>query len=447
MFRKKRILDEDAWGFWSFLAKRVVKARFRKVSQEYHKRALVSLNEREIGVYIHFPFCKSFCLYCPYFKELYNEKKFKKYWKALKKEIELVGKLFANAGIDLKITEIHVGGGTPSIAPPEFYSDVLQTLMNYFDVKTHIGIEANPNDLVDESYVCSLLEAGVKEISVGVQSFNDEMLKHLGRSHRSKHNEIALKNVINAGYDLVNVDLMFLIPGQTIDSWIQDLNKTISFSPHQITAYPTLMTDYCLAGKWIREGKITQEVEKFKDYVIITNKILTEAGYKRIRVESWSKKGDYATVNLEMEGPLFAFGPGAIGFTGAYEYVNVMSVDAYIMNIMNDTLPVFFARDVSFKERLFRILASRLFYYGILIESELEKKVKIRFSDFPMSIKMVLTFLNLLGYIKKQRGKIVTTEKAFIPMHKMTWAIVLLGPCKIVEKTLKYGDKQEITIP
>jgi oxygen-independent coproporphyrinogen-3 oxidase len=136
----------------------------------------------DISIYIHFPFCKSLCPSCPYVRYLYDNNLVEKYIKALKSEIILYGKLLKDK--NLKISDIHVGGGTPSLLNPLHYKELLEVLSSFFNIKNDFeyGIEANPNDL-NEDYLFKLRDVGINKLSIGIQSFNDLNLKILDRIH------------------------------------------------------------------------------------------------------------------------------------------------------------------------------------------------------------------------------------------------------------------------
>jgi len=204
----------------------------------------------------------------------------------------------------------------------------------------------------------------------------------------------------------------------------------------QITAYPTLIAEHVKP----RAKNIEQKVNLFDEYVLFTDEFLREHGYKRVRIESWSKKGNYATVNLEMEGPLIAFGSGAIGFTGGYEYVNIMNVHKYIRKVKESGFGASHGKIVSEEERLIRIAMDKL-YFGRLDEEHIKQKLGKSFKDFPMWLKMMLLFLRARGYIKKENNAYIVLDKALPLMHKMIWTFVLKIPCRIVMKGILYQNK------
>ncbi|MCS7369304.1 MAG: radical SAM protein, partial [archaeon GBS-70-058] len=207
------ILDKNAFGFRGYIIRKAFKANFKFEDQKtIGKCILETLPENgDISVYIHFPFCRSLCPACPYVRYLYDGSLVEKYVEAIKMEITLYGKLLKDRGIS--ISDIHVGGGTPSLLSPSQYREILNCLSEFFDLKSDFdyGIEANPND-INEDYLFKLRDAGVNKLSIGVQSFNDSNLKMLGRIHNSNDNVKAIENALKVDFKLINIDMMYFLP-------------------------------------------------------------------------------------------------------------------------------------------------------------------------------------------------------------------------------------------
>jgi oxygen-independent coproporphyrinogen-3 oxidase len=180
------LLNRDGFGIWSLISKRVFQAVFTKPNVELINdfKNQVTYDSKEIALYIHFPFCNSLCLFCPYVR--YPLKKFggeiiPRYVEALKSEVELYGSLLKD--LDFKIIDVHIGGGTPSLLEPEHFKTLVESIEQNFGIKVNLVIEANPNDLVDQTQTFKFVDVGIDEISLGVQSFNIKTLKMLGRTH------------------------------------------------------------------------------------------------------------------------------------------------------------------------------------------------------------------------------------------------------------------------
>jgi len=445
-----KVLDENAFGFWSKVIGRSFKISFERVDEEEHWKLLAAtLRDEKVGLYMHFPFCRSFCLYCPYYKEIWSEQDFDKYAAALFREIQLLSMKLK--GKDFEIVDAHIGGGSPSLATPSFWKTVVEELRSRLNLKVGIGIEANPEDLIDEAKVFALADAGISEVSIGGQSFNEMHLKALGRRHGCKEVEVSLKNCKAAGFKLINLDLMFAVPNvpgeAQLESWEKDVEKAAQLCPDQITVYPTLITPQCKGFKLVEAGKVDQPTNLFGSFLKKARETLEKEGYRRVRVYSWSKSGEYATVNLEMVGPLLSIGPGASGFTGVYEWANVHSVAEYVKAVSKGKPAAAVSRVVSVEERAARLMADKLFCGGQVHERSFMDILGDGFETLPKGMRRGLMLMRFLQWVKYQRGKIKLTERGFVPAHKFIWAFVLKVPCRICEELTKSAWPQKIKVP
>ncbi|MGB9895441.1 MAG: coproporphyrinogen-III oxidase family protein, partial [Thermoproteota archaeon] len=356
------ILDENALGSLGKRIKTTFSATFNREKQDdLKKHVSKSIIKNEVGIYIHFPFCKSLCPACPYFREIVSEKKLRTYLSALKKEIKIVGKVMRDK--NLKVVSIHAGGGTPSLIDKD-WAEIIQTIRENFNVdeRCKFGIEANPDDLTEEK-VSLLRESGVEEISIGVQSFFRNNLKLLGRVHGVEESLDAIENCKKAGFKLINIDMMYMLPNQTLKDWVHDLKLALEQEVNQITIYPLLVPHYTTFYQLMKEGRIPEQpsIKEFEQmyYAAVDN--LAIGGYFPIRYYSFGKgKEEYSTVELEMVGPLIGFGAGAMSFTGGYECVNTCSVKEYIKATNDEKLPVAGGRIVRKEERAIRYVSERL---------------------------------------------------------------------------------------
>ena len=183
-------------------------------------------------IYIHIPFCIRKCLYCDFLSVTYNESLAKAYTDALCKELIL------KKDIAGELKTVYVGGGTPSILPEECFGQLFKCLKENFKFSDspEITIEANPGT-VDKSKIDAMLSLGVNRLSIGVQSFNDDELKTLGRIHTSDEALRAIELVKNSGIKNFSIDLIYGIPGQTLDSWKKTVSKAVELSPAHISSY------------------------------------------------------------------------------------------------------------------------------------------------------------------------------------------------------------------
>jgi len=422
---------------------------------EARKTIRRTLTENSIAIYIHIPFCTGNCLFCPYVRTLISKDEkdriIEKYVNALIKEITLYSGIVED--LELKVAEVHAGGGTPSLIPGKYWKVILEKLAELFDLEQRIAIEANPEDLKDEAYTFDLVDSGVLEVSLGVQSFNRKTLKTLGRRHDAKDSVKAIENLRAAGCKHINIDLMYMVPGETLEEWINDLETASQQDVDEITCYPTVIVPYSIGYKAIVNGLLPEQPSKrvFKKMIYAYEDILPNRGFKGVEIYGYSREGrwKYVTVNYEMEGPLLGFGCGATGFTGRYEYQNVCSVSDYISVVLNNKLPIAGARRVSLAERAIRYAVCRLFICRILNKRDFKEKFNKSFNDLinRTGFGKVLHLLKIIGNVKEDSERIVLTRKGLFTAHNICWAFVLNVPCRIVEEYTKTPWPKKVSIP
>ncbi|HEW94226.1 MAG TPA: coproporphyrinogen III oxidase family protein [Thermoprotei archaeon] len=452
------ILDREGFGLWSIVAKNAFKSIFKRVNYEELSKGVSSIPpEEEVAIYIHIPFCRGICLYCPYVRYPIgkDDKIVSKYIDSLIDEIRLYGELLKD--LNLKIVDVHMGGGTPSILHGEDFRRILDALSEYLGAGNSIAIEGNPEDLSNEDHVYDLVDNGVDEVSLGVQSFNDKVLKRLGRRHDKDKSIKAIENLRDAGIKYLNIDMMYMIPSrndetpQTVEEWSEDLDEASRYDVDEITCYPTLITNYSIGYNLVRKGRIIQPSKKvFKEMIYLTEDILPSKGFKPVEIYGYSKEGwKYVTVNYEMEGPLIGLGCGAMGFTGRFEYINTCSVSDYINSIKENRLPIAGSRYVDVKERIIRYINSRLFVCRKLNYKDFKDKFKEDFDKATKGIGFIkfLKFLRFIGSIKYDSSGIRLTRRGLFTAHQICWSFVLNVPCRMSEEYMKEAWPDKVVIP
>jgi coproporphyrinogen III oxidase-like Fe-S oxidoreductase len=185
----------------------------------------------DLGLYVHIPFCRSLCSFCPYCKVIYAPEIAARYKMALLSEIDMVGKQLRRKK---RVGSLYFGGGTPALMIDDL-EDIIDRLKQYFIITGGIGVELHPVD-VTWGNLGKLKAAGVTMVSLGIQSFNRDCLSKLGRvgeGHAGK-----LRILGEAGFDAVDVDLIFAIPGQTEEMLIEDVSTAFSLGATQVSTYP-----------------------------------------------------------------------------------------------------------------------------------------------------------------------------------------------------------------
>ena len=210
------------------------------------------------GIYIHIPFCKQRCNYCAFYSTtLYNIRE--AYVDALCKELHMRKEYIANE----MVGTIYLGGGTPSTLTMEQLKRICDTIYNNYPITEtpEVTIECNPDDLTTE-FLGQLRELPFNRISMGVQSFNDAQLKRLGRRHTAEAARQAVANARAAGYSNISIDLMFALPGSTIEEWEESINEAISLNPEHISAYNLMYEEETPLHRALQRGDFDELSEE-----------------------------------------------------------------------------------------------------------------------------------------------------------------------------------------
>ena len=221
----------------------------------------------QIDLYIHIPFCRNMCPYCPYNRIKYDENLVGPYTRAVLSEIE---QYYLRLG-KIEISSIYIGGGTPTTLIDEL-GVIIKSIREKFAITGDICIETSPSDL-NEDIIRKLKGFGVDLISIGVQSFDDEFLKILGRNYDAAKAHSAVNLALSSNFKSVNIDLMFALPEQNIENVLGDLNEAVKINANQVTTYPLFTFPYSSVGRYlkIRRVKMPNIFKRRKMYKEIHN--------------------------------------------------------------------------------------------------------------------------------------------------------------------------------
>ena len=294
---------------------------------------------KKAGLYIHIPFCKVKCVYCDFYSITKKEDQIPLFTKCLLKEIDS----YKNYAGKWTFDTIFFGGGTPSLLPAKYLEQILQKLHDTFDTSNvhEISLEANPGE-ASLQHLKDIRKLGVNRLSMGFQSFDDKILKVLGRLHKSKDCFKTFKNARKAGFDNINTDMIFNIPGLSIENWIKDLNKLIELDPDHISAYSLTVEPSTALFNLVKNKHILMPNEKIDiKQFLITKDILLKNDYHQYEISNYSKKEMECKHNLHYWNldPYLSFGPSAHSYNLKSRWWNHRSLDTYIQNISKKTLP------------------------------------------------------------------------------------------------------------
>jgi coproporphyrinogen III oxidase-like Fe-S oxidoreductase len=193
----------------------------------------------ESGLYLHIPFCKQICPYCPYNKEIYHCETAERYTRAVIKEIDFYSGLLGNK----PVTSFYIGGGTPTTMLHTGLGDILDHIFKRFNMQCDIHMESHPNDLSPEN-LNIIRSINVENLSVGVESLQDEYLKILNRPYTAAEVKAVIDRSVNKGFKCFNVDFIFALPGQTYTELEQAANELVKMGIDQVAAYPLFYFPY-----------------------------------------------------------------------------------------------------------------------------------------------------------------------------------------------------------
>lgn len=292
-------------------------------------------------VYVHIPFCRSFCTYCGFYSEVApkcRETQFEEFASALVKEIETRHQDIQGVFASGDVNTLYIGGGTPSVLPLTVFEKLLAALgRSKFDEFT---IEVNPEDIVEkgQDYVEGLLELGVNRVSMGVQSFDDRLLKWMNRRHTSLQAVQAYRILESAGVDNISIDLIFGLPQLTDELWDDTLEKALAISsrgnlPKHISAYQLSVEEGSMLEKMISKGMCAEapEEECRRQYEKLC-RVLQQAGYEHYEISNFAMPGYQAKHNSAYwkHVPYVGLGPGAHSFLDGKRLWNADDLSAYL---------------------------------------------------------------------------------------------------------------------
>ena len=284
------------------------------------------------GIYIHIPFCKRRCIYCDFFSTTQSEKK-ADYVHALVRELEMRKDYVGNEEIET----IYLGGGTPSQLSQEELEEIFTYIYKVYKVTpdAEVTLEANPDDLTPE-YVSMLRTLPFNRISIGIQTFQEETLKLLHRRHTAQQAIEAFKRCREAGFQNISIDLMYGLPGETLETWEQDLQQAIDLHPEHISAYHLIYEEG--TALWnLREQNKVEEAEEELSLTLFKTLIerLTKAGYQHYEISNFCLPGLHSRHNSSYwTGKKYlGCGPSAHSFNGTSRQWNVSSLEQYLKGI------------------------------------------------------------------------------------------------------------------
>ncbi len=288
-------------------------------------------NDKEIGVYVHIPFCKRKCYYCDFISFCEKDELQEKYINTVIQEIED----FFNLNKNVKIKTIYIGGGTPSFIDGKY----IEKIMNIFNKENVVEatIEVNPGSASLEK-LKKYKECGINRLSIGLQSTEDRLLKKIGRIH-NYNDFLATYNLAReVGFDNINVDLMIGLPGQTIEDVKSSLNKVINLNPSHISVYSLIVEENTIIYNLIEQNKIVLPDEELERnmYWYVKN-YLELGGYEHYEISNFAKNEKKSLHNWDCwnQKEYVGFGASAHSYLNRKRFCNIGVLEEYIKDFKN----------------------------------------------------------------------------------------------------------------
>jgi oxygen-independent coproporphyrinogen-3 oxidase len=290
------------------------------------------------GLYIHIPFCKQACYYCDFHFST-NQSYRADMLQSIAREL-VIQKEYLEGDM---IQTVYFGGGTPSLLSSKDFELLFEAIYKHHKVSDHaeITLEANPDDLSPEK-IQTLKQFGINRISLGIQSFDDTVLKFLNRAHSGHDAIVCIDLLRNAGFINLSIDLIHSIPGQDEAVLMKNLNAALALSPEHISAYSLTIEEDTVFGRWASKGKIKSLDENISahQFELIMNTIIS-AGYRHYEISNFCKPGFQSKHNSSYwnQQKYLGVGPSAHSYNGMSRQFNVANNHIYMKTILENKLP------------------------------------------------------------------------------------------------------------
>ncbi len=290
------------------------------------------------GIYTHIPFCKQTCSYCNFHFSTSLKLK-QQLLNALAMEIELSSGYLPNKNID----SIYLGGGTPSLLSETELNTIFDHLARHYswNEEAEITIEANPDDLSD-AHLKSLSNSPINRLSIGIQSFHEQELRFMNRAHSSAEASACIQKALDHGFENLSADLIFGLPGSTLESWNSNLETATAFQIDHLSCYSLTVEEKTALAHRVKTDQVAMpEQENAAAQFLHTIKFLEEVGFEHYEISNYAKPGKRAQHNSSYwSGELYlGLGPSAHSFNGKARRWNVANNPQYIKEIGGNQIP------------------------------------------------------------------------------------------------------------
>jgi len=384
-------------------------------------------NIENAGLYLHIPFCLRKCPYCGFYSisDLSLKKAF---LKALMREMSILG------NIPFEFDTIYIGGGTPSVLTAEDIGKIVETARQFFRISAdvEITVEVNPG-AVDQERFTGYKSVGVNRINIGAQSFQGANLLFLGRIHSEKDINPAVKWARKAGFDNMGLDLIYGIPGQTMKSWLLDLQKAVDLKPEHLSCYMLTYEPGTPMDKDRQEARFSPLPDNFAgDMFESTIEFLSANNYAQYEISNFAlvtsdkradKRDNMSRHNRKywLSAPYIGLGPSAHSFVEPVRYWNTRSVTKYIKDVNRGRLPIDGKEVLSREQQMIEAVSLGLRMTDGIKTDIFDKKFDV---SFKKTFAEKIAYLEEDGLIKLSENRCSLTRKGMLFADSITSMLI-----------------------
>ena len=370
--------------------------------------------KKPLGLYLHIPFCKSKCIYCDFYSLPSAEEQMDRYVSALSCHLIETAPRAAGYTVDT----VYFGGGTPSYLGEKRLKKLLKTIEKYYTLsrEAEVTIEANPDSLQDFRMVRALRRCGVNRISLGVQSTDDDELKAIGRIHTFAQVKDAVAAVRKGGIQNLSLDLIYGLPGQTMEKWQTTLEQAADLGPEHLSCYGLKVEEGTPLWR-MQESLILPDDDLQADMYLWAVDFLERRGYEQYEISNFAKSGFASRHNLKYWTlqEYAGFGPGAHSDFGGVRYAFVRDLAAYCAGVESGGNILSESERISDRERHREYLMLGLRTAAGISRREFEARCRTSFDP----IEGVLEKLVSPGYVKKEEDRWHLTPEGFLVSNQI----------------------------
>lgn len=379
-------------------------------------------DKKPLGIYVHVPFCRSKCQYCDFYSlTVKDDRLLDAYTSAMCRHIKEAGALAPAYRVD----SIYFGGGTPTFFGADGMADLLNAIRHSFDVASdaEITFEANP-DSVSDRLLRRLRAEGFNRVSLGIQTDDDDTLKKLGRPHNYEQAVTAVRRIRKAGFRNLSLDLMYGLPGQTLDSWEETLYNVLKLNPEHMSCYGLKVEPgtplYAYKDLCHLPDDDTQA-----DMYLSAVEILRNKGYRQYEISNFAKKGIVSRHNLKYwnGGEYLGFGPDASSDFAGKRFKMVRDLTAYIDGIRHGGQVTEDIQEIPPRERAGEYLMMRLRTTVGIQQEEYEKQFLLPFA--PLEENLERCVQEDLA-VRTNEGRYYLTPRGFLVSNSIISDLLLL---------------------